>query len=265
MNKKLQILTGLLALSVGFTACQKSDSGTTHLQIRMTDAPGNYDEINLSVKEIVVKGDDSGSKDYTLESGKKFNILDFREGTATPDILVADNEVPSGTIKEIRLVLNETGNTIKVDGIDHDLIIPSGYSSGWKVKLTEDPNMTSGMAYTLLLDFDAAKSIVLTGSGKYLLKPVVRGIAKATSGIVKGTISPGTVQAKVYAIDAANDSIGAVSDATTGIYSLGGLKAGTYKISIVPQDITYNNAEINSVAITAGETTELGTTELVKK
>lgn len=265
MNKNLKIVAVLLTALVGFSACSKTESGTTQLQVRMTDAPGNYEEINLSVKEIVVKIDDTTSKGYVLEADKQFNILDFRAGTATPDILVANEEVPTGKIKEVRLVLNETGNTIKVDGQLYDLKVPSGYSSGWKVKLTEQPTLTPGIAYSLVLDFDAAKSIVKTGNSKYILKPVVRGLAVATSGILTGTISPATVQTKVYAINANNDTVGTISDVATGGFSIGGLRTGSYKLSLDAQDTTYKDSTINSVSIVAGQTTALGTITLKKK
>ncbi|WP_240916380.1 DUF4382 domain-containing protein [Pedobacter sp. HDW13] len=164
-----------IAGMIAFNGCKKNGSGegTTKVQIKMTDAPGNFDKINLSVKEIVLV---SGDKPYVFAaSAGIFDILDFRIGTSNPDILVASGEMPSGEITEIRLVLNETGNTIVVNGIQQELKTPSAQTSGWKVKLTANPNLVEGSNYTLLLDFDAAKSIVSTGNGKYLLKPVVRG------------------------------------------------------------------------------------------
>ncbi|SMO45284.1 DUF4382 domain-containing protein [Solitalea koreensis] len=265
---KKNLLLSAFALAAGmvfFTACQKETStGTTRLNVRMTDAPGNYEQINLSVKEIVVT---VGDTTYRMESGKTFNILDFKAGSATPDILVASEEVPTGSIKEVRLLLNETGNSIKVDGQTYDLKIPSGYSSGWKVKLNEAIQLTDGIAYSLLLDFDAAKSIVHTGSGsdKYLLKPIVRGIVQATSGILTGVIKPITVQAKVYAINENKDTVGTVSDITTGKFSIGGLKAGLYKVSFDTQDTTYRDTILSNVNIKAGITTKLDTMALRKK
>lgn len=267
MNKKIKMLGGLFLLAIGFTACQKNEtgSGTTQLQVRMTDAPGDFEEINLNVKNIVVKVNDTASTPYILEANKQFNVLDFRLGTAKPDILLASEEVPTGEIKEVRLVLNESGNTIKVGGQLYDLKIPSGYSSGWKIKLTETPSLNPGIAYSLVLDFDAAKSIVKTGNGKFLLKPVVRGITVATSGILTGTIAPATVQTKVFAINATNDTVGTLSNTTSGYFSIGGLRAGNYKLAFDAIDSTYSDTTINSVAIDAGKTTALGTITLKKK
>ncbi|POY35733.1 hypothetical protein C3K47_13310 [Solitalea longa] len=262
MNRNVKLLFLLVTATLGFSACSKTESGNAHLQVRMTDAPGNYEEINLSVKEIVVKVNESTDNSYVLEANKQFNILDFKVGSATPDILVADEEIPTGKIKEVRLVLNETGNTIKVDGQLYDLKIPSGYSSGWKVKLTEEPSLTPGISYSLILDFDAAKSIVAAGNGKFILKPVVRGLAIATSGTLTGTINPANKQAKVYAITPTNDTIGTVSDSETGYFSIGGLRSGSYKVAIDVQDTTYADTTLNNVGIEAGKTTALGTIKI---
>jgi hypothetical protein len=53
--------------------------------------------------------------------------------------------------------------------------------------------------YTVLLDFDANKSIVKQGNGTYSLKPVIRTIEQAISGAVKGKITPVGTMAVVEA------------------------------------------------------------------
>jgi len=245
-----------------FTACKKdtddTTSGTTKVQIRMTDAPGNFDEINLNVKEIVLV---SAGKPYVFAATtSQFNILDFRIGTSNPDILVASGEMPSGEITEIRLVLNDKDNTIVVGGVESALTIPSGSSSGVKVKLTENPELVAGVGYSLLLDFDAAKSIVATGNGKYLLKPVVRGITTATTGMVSGTVLPLLSHPEVLVIKG-TDTVGTVANTLTGKFTVGGLAAGTYSVKFAPV-VGYRDSTITNVAVTAGQTTALGTITL---
>lgn len=251
-------LTGL-AILIG---CKKegnnTDSGKTKVEIRMTDAPGNFDKINLSVKEIVLFSD---GKPYTFtaETGI-FNILDFRIGSSRPDILVASGEMPSGEITDIRLVLNDSGNTIVVGGVSQALTTPSGQSSGWKVKLKANPSLVPGVTYSLLLDFDAAKSIVATGNGKYLLKPVVRGVTAATSGLISGTVLPLLSHPEVLVI-AGTDTVGTMADVATGKFTVGGLAAGNYSVKFVP--VTgYKDSTITNVNVSLGQNTSLGTVTL---
>jgi len=254
----LALVLAMISAS-GFLGCKKdSDSGaqgTTKVNIRMTDAPGNFDKINLSVKEIVLV---AGDKPYVFAANTGiFNILNFRIGTSNPDILVASGDVPSGDITEIRLVLNETGNTIVVNGVEQELKTPSAQTSGWKVKLNANPTLVPGVAYTLLLDFDAAKSIVSTGNGKYLLKPVVRGLTAATSGLISGTVLPLASHPEVLVI-AGTDTVGTVADPLSGKFTVGGLAAGNYRVKFTP--VTgYRDSTITNVGVNLGQNTSLGT------
>lgn len=260
--KKRIIYSGLTLFFMGVAiliGCKKDDnssgSGTTKVEIRMTDAPGNFDQINLSVKEIILFSD---GKPYTFTATTSiFNILDFRIGSSNPDILVASGEMPSGEITEIRLVLNDSGNTIVVGGISQLLTTPSGQSSGWKVKLNTNPSLLPGATYSLLLDFDAAKSIVSTGNGKYLLKPVVRGITTSTSGLISGTVLPLISHPEILVI-AGTDTVGTVADPLTGKFTIGGLGSGSYSVKFVPV-VGYRDSTITNVTVALGQNTSLGT------
>ncbi|MRX46131.1 DUF4382 domain-containing protein [Pedobacter puniceum] len=260
MKKKFTYAVLGLVASLGlFSACQKDEiaDGKSKVEIRMTDAPGSFDAINLDVKEIVLL---SGDETYVFPvTTNIFNILDFRIGTSNPDILVASGEMPAGEITEIRLVLDE-GNTIVVDGEELPLQTPSGQSSGFKVKLTENPELLSGAAYTLLLDFDAAKSIVKTGNNKYILKPVVRGITAATTGLISGTVLPLESAPEVLVISG-TDTVGTVPNAETGAFIVGGLKTGTYAVKFVPV-AGFKDSTITNVSVTAGQIKSLGTITL---
>jgi hypothetical protein len=58
-----------------------------------------------------------------------------------------------------------------VDGVSYPLSTPSAEQSG--LKLQVNATLEAGVVYTILLDFDANKSIVVTGNNTYKLKPVV--------------------------------------------------------------------------------------------
>jgi hypothetical protein len=247
--KKL-ILISCIGLAIGFTACnKKNDEGTTRMNIKITDSPGAYDAIYLSVKEIQILTTEGSN---TLSVGSKpFNILNFRMGK---DTLIASQDIPLGNIREVRLVLNDSGNQVKINGVTYTLTTPSGQSSGVKLKVQE--NLKVGVEYTILLDFDAPKSIVQTGNGKYILKPVIRVIPNAVSGAITGVIIPSAANPKIYAI-AGTDTLGTLSDAT-GKFWFPGVAAGTYKVEIQPVS-PYINKTIENVAVITGSVKDLGT------
>jgi hypothetical protein len=247
--KKLMII-GYLGFALGFTACEKNnEEDKTRVNIRITDSPGAYEAIFLSIKEIQIQTTDGISK--MPVGNKSFNILNFRMGK---DTLIAFEYINLGNIREVRLVLNNSGNQLKINGITYELTTPGGQSSGVKLKVRE--NLKTAIEYTILLDFDAAKSIVQTGNGKYILKPVIRKIPNAVSGAITGVVIPSASNPKIYAIEG-TDTLGAISDAT-GKFWFPGVAAGTYKVEIQPVS-PYINKTIENVAVITGSVKDLGT------
>lgn len=246
--KRLFIIPALIAAL--FSSCKSDKTSTvTRFNMTMTDSPGAYDAVILSVKEVHVL---SSAGESTIAIGSQpFDILKFRLGK---DTLLASQDLPSGRLQEIRLVLNETGNRVKVGGVYYDLSTPSAQQSGLKIKVQDD--LTGGIAYTLKLDFDVAKSIVTTGNGKYSLKPVIRAIPNAVSGALTGMIMPTSSNAKIMAI-AGLDTIGAIAD-TTGKFFFPGMPAGTYKVNVVPQS-PYMPKSVESVVVVNGSVKDMGT------
>lgn len=244
------LLVSAFMFAVIFSSCKNdSSSSVTRFNVKMTDAPGAYDALYLSIKEIQVLTSEGQS---TLPvNDEPFDILKFRMGK---DTLLASQDIPSGRLQEIRLVLNSTGNEVVIDGETFKLTTPSGQTSGIKLKVQED--LTSGVAYTMTLDFDAAKSVVQTGSGKYILKPVIRAIPQAVSGALTGLVSPAASNPKVYAIIGV-DTIGAVAD-TTGKFFFPGLAAGTYKVNVQPVS-PYVPKSIENVVVVTGSVKDMGT------
>src|SRR5690606_30239211 len=90
-----------------------------------------------------------------------------------------------------------SNKSVVLNGTSYPLSTPSAQQSG--LKLQGHQQLQAGIAYEVLLDFDAHKSIVAEGNGGYSLKPVIRTIEKAISGAVIGKINPGGVIASVTA------------------------------------------------------------------
>jgi hypothetical protein len=247
------ILIFISALCLGLVSCKKdhnSNSSTTaHVSVMLTDAPGAYDAVILNVKQVVLIT--SGGQKTLDIAGGPIDILHFMLGK---DTLLAGADIPAGQLQQVRLVLSDTGNTVTVNGTSYNLTTPSGQTSG--VKLNVHDNLMAGIGYTLLLDFDAAQSIVLTGNGKYILKPVIRAIPQAVSGVLTGVVTPAASNPKVYAING-TDTIGTVTDAT-GKFYFPGLPAATYQVNFVPVS-PYLPKTVSGVAVVNGSVKDMGT------
>jgi hypothetical protein len=250
------ILLSTVFLILGFTSCKKSNttSGYSNVSVKLTDGPGPYNAVILSIKSVIITT--SGGEETLNIGGGPIDILHFRLGK---DTLLAAKDIPAGEIQQIRLVLNTTGNRVVVNGTSYDMTTPSGQTSG--VKLNLHDILTSGVGYSLKLDFDAAQSIVTTGNGKYSLKPVIRVISQAVTGALAGTVTPISSFPKVYAI-MGTDTIGTMTD-STGKFYFPGLAAGTYSVKFTPVSPLAVKT-VTNVTVTNGSVKDMGSVTLTQ-
>lgn len=157
------ILLPVLCLSI--FSCKKENS-TSQLNVRMTDAPAVYDQVNVDVREIRVNMRDDSTGWVTLSTNARvYDLLSLKNGV---DTLIASGTVQTGSVKEIRFVLG-TNNSIVVAGVTYPLVIPSGEESGLKLKVDKK---ISASVETLLVDFNADLSVRFE-TGTYKLSPVL--------------------------------------------------------------------------------------------
>ncbi len=250
-------IAGFLLLSIFWLACSE-DNQTAKLEVRLTDAPGDYEEVNIDIQSVEINSSDGNSGWTTLdvESGV-YNILELTNGL---DTLLATAELPAGRISQIRLILGNE-NSVKVNGETKPLSTPSAQQSGLKLNL--NATLTEGITYTITLDFDAARSIVVKGNGTYSLKPVIRAIETSTSGAIKGTVTPLEAAPAVFAI-LGTDTVATAYTDDAGKFILRSLPAGSYTVSFDPKT-GYIPQQKESVSVTLGNVTDLGSVTIVKE
>lgn len=232
-----------------FTACS-DDEKNARVEVRLTDGPGNYDAVNIEILAVEVHTEGGGWSSLDINPGI-YNLLEFTNGL---DTLLGAVEVPAGRVSQIRLILGEN-NTIMVDSVLHDLSTPSSQQSGLKLNVHAD--LTPGLTYSFLLDFDVARSIIVAkGNGSYSLKPLIRVVTEATSGGIMGTVSIPESTPAVYAI-IDQDTLGTTFADSTGGFFIGGLPAGLYRVSFGPAT-GYDIDDVTEVPVTLGNVTDIG-------
>jgi hypothetical protein len=260
------LLTVFLSGSFIFLSCNKNNSGSTggvsHLQVMLTDAPADYDAVNIDIRKVEVKAasdtGDSGWQTVNIVHPGVYNLLNFKNGV---DTMLAAADLPAPvTLSQVRLILGDN-NSVVIDGQSYPLKTPSAQQSG--LKLNIHSTLTADIVYHLWIDFDASRSIVATGSGKYILKPVIRTYADAVGGSVKGTVLPSAANPQVWAT-MGTDTLLALPDSTTGNYFFGGLNAGSWNLLFHARDSTYRDTAF-AVTVTTGVVTNAGTVSLSKK
>ncbi|HEX2684458.1 MAG TPA: DUF4382 domain-containing protein [Ferruginibacter sp.] len=173
MKKTIFILATILGIgSLAFISCSKNndEQGRSTLNVRLTDAPTAYEEVNVDIREVKVRfsEDTTNTGWVTLTTSPGiYKLLDLQNGV---DTLLATGVFPFSTVREIRFVLG-SNNTIKDAGVVYPLTVPSGAESGLKLKIDHALNET---LETIVIDFDAALSVTKDGTGDYKLRPVLR-------------------------------------------------------------------------------------------
>lgn len=229
-------------VSLYFVGCDNDNDDslqTSAITVRLVDAPGDYKEVNIDVRDIMIKNstnaDDQGwvSIGNTPSGGRIYDLLDLTGGV---NIMLADTLIPSAYLGQVRLVLGDRNSVVLKDGTSHVLSTPSAQQSGLKLKVEQ--TLLGGVSYDFLLDFDVDHSVVEAGnSGNYNLHPVIRVTTSASSGAIKGTIANITVAKQVLAsVVVGTETISTYTN-DAGVFQLNGVPSGTYIVTLTP-DIT---------------------------
>jgi hypothetical protein len=267
----------IVLMDLMFFSCNDNDNNTQHqtpqtsrLMVKMSDAPGDYDKVNIEILDVMIKsnsdsGDDGwisiGDKTQVGE-GKIYDLLTLTGGTS---ILLTDSLIPSGNLGQIRLILGDE-NTVMVNGQSFPLKTPSAQQSGLKLQINK--TLTAGTTYEFHLDFNVDKSIVTTGNSGYILKPVIQVSTAEAAGVIKGIVSPAVdyqVLASVQqgelifsAFVTMDDKDGDTTDGD-GAFQINGIPSGTYTLTLTP-DPASGKAPITvpNVIVANGQTTDVG-------
>ncbi len=268
--KKLLLIPFLALLVIwagSMTGCsdttEPATSGNGSIRISMIDAPGDYDAVNVEVIRVEVhRGEESdGDKDdgsgwHTIEVDTTYvDLLTLTDGNSA---VLADSTLPSGYYTQVRLILGD-GNNVVVDSVTHDLEVPSSANTG--LKLNHPFTIDAGATYEVTLDFDADKSVHMTGNGQYKMKPVIRIIVDQTSGSLQGVASPVEARAMVWTT-AGDDTVTAYADTLSGEFRFGMLPAGDYDLNISATAGTFRDSVLFDIPVTAGQVTDVGTVTL---
>lgn len=265
-----------------FLACDSGGNG--RLAVQLTDGPfpataGCLDQAQVTVESIKVNGPD-GWIDLVLEGDGPLtlDLLQLRSGIAAD---LAAGDLPTGAYTEIRLVISGA-TLIFSDGTSAGFKVPSGETSGIKIKPSPDILIAAGQTTPLLLDLDLSRSFHTTGEGgdptcadlkddkgTVIFRPSIRAINPDSSGVIAGVVrdSGGNAVADVeIAAFAAGTQVaadteplastfsapGGLSNAAPGSYAMH-LDPGTFDLYARIQGADARAPVLTGVAIAAGQ------------
>ncbi|WP_372642144.1 DUF4382 domain-containing protein [Ancylomarina sp.] len=251
MSKFFKIFGFCLLTASIFSACDSDDNKMAKIKVLMVDAPADYESVLIDVVDVQVNTDVWQSLD-----GVEKKVYDLLKLTNGEEALLGEIELPEGQLQEVRLILGDN-NKLGQNGEVVDLDTPSASQSGLKIKI--HTQIEAGVTYKLVLDFDAAKSIVKAGnSGKYNLKPVIRAKMEAQTGAIKGVVDPADIECVVYAI-VGTDSISTYPN-EEGEFLIRAMEEGTYNVVAIPSlESGFTKVSLEEIMVNTGEQTVLDT------
>lgn len=236
-----------------FNACNDNNSPEAYtkstLTLYLTDAPFPIDLVSKTIVtidkiEIRKQASDTSNSEFInlTEDPILVDLLSLSNGLTEQ---LASVDLDPGTYDMMRLYVSDSKVILK-DNTEFDLKIPSGSSSGLKVKIEPSIEVSSGQTIDVLLDFDVSKSFVAKGNWKggnligFNFKPVVRGILLGMAGRIEGTVTDTTgvglenASVKVWLplSEAENDSLitSSFTD-SNGKYKIIGILSGSYYLT----------------------------------
>jgi len=213
MKKNFVFILVLLFLTVFISGCinilptLEDDSiapGKGRLKIYLTDSSGDYKAndpetysavyITISRIEAHIAGDNEGDNEgvegyWTIlkewdegDISAKIDLIILKEEGIS--LLLTENELIPNKYTQLRLFVTKASVLIETKSKENKLIevgtngepleIPSVYQTG--IKLIHPFEIIEGETTELTIDFDAEKSIIKTGNGRYILKPTIKVI-----------------------------------------------------------------------------------------
>jgi hypothetical protein len=255
-------------------------TGKGTLKIYLTDAPGDYKEVNINISRIeghIAVEDEEGYWEILKEwpDGMEVDLIKLEDVS----ILLASLELEPNNYTQLRIFLNGDASLVLEgeegpDGptVTEPLEIPSSANTG--IKLNRPFEIVAGSITELTIDFDAEKSVVETGNGKYKLKPVIHVTSETYSEGEELPEGSGSVSGSVSYYESVNLALvgigGAKIELTGGVYifanttitskeldfegtfSLNNVPAGSYTLNVHAEG--YDDYS-ESVVVVNGENT----------
>jgi hypothetical protein len=167
LSIKSVLFVGLI--SVIAVGCKKEDE-YGNMTVKMTDAPGDYHEVNVDVQTVQVHHSGNGTWTTLGTQSGIYNLLDLQHNVTA--LLATGTHIPAGNVSQIRLILGSNNTVMLNDSTIHPLKIPSSEQSG--IKINVNANIPPAGNVIVTLDYDADQSVNLEGNGDYIMKPVIK-------------------------------------------------------------------------------------------
>lgn len=225
-NIKIALYTGAIAF-LGLTACKKDDMDTApknanSITVRMTDAPGDYAELNLELERVDIYLENSGWVTLSNES-QMVNVLELTNGNSVT--IANSNNIEAGLYTSVALYFGDDNDLMVENGSNSTSFDLSGQGA---VIIDINQEVDANTQADLLLDFNVSESLHEAG-GEIVLDPTIHYVDDPETG-VQGQVLGGAF-ASIELSDGEN-TFSTFTDAN-GNFILQGIDEGTYSLAVM--------------------------------
>lgn len=260
--KYLFLIWAFIGILFICNSCQNDEAlqeSEPSVEFRLTDGPAHYEELSIDIQQLFVEMKGQEEFSLALPNPGRYDLLKFKNGR---DVLLASATLPPGEISEIRLVLG-TNNTLTVEGIQYPLEVPSGMQRGLKLKSS---HVLRGEELSRIwFDVDAARSVIMIGKSRFLLKPQVRIFTEKTNGVIEGSVVPSNARPVVYALNSSNDTAAVALPNPNGFFKFSGLNEGLYQVIIDPTNRDFKRQRRSNIEVSYFQKAELNAVVLERE
>jgi hypothetical protein len=258
-------------------------SSISTLSTSLYDSPfrvsgGTVTAVNIAIAKVELLGSGAPLVLATFSPSKHINLLDYQ----VAPLALSSGSIAPGTYQQLRLVLDTsaaTNTNVVVNGTTSPLAIPSatgaiGFGNSTSIdagdgagtsgiKVNVNLVAAAGAVYGFVIDFNAAESIVQTGAGAFMMKPVLvataQNIAGSISGAVKNNAGTAVSNAQVVAQQSGGVMVNSGVTDANGNFQINALPAGSYTLVVNNQWTTQAGAAQTATGADGTASVTLGT------
>lgn len=175
---KILVLLALVSGCVLLLSACKKDMHVGTMRVKMTDAPSAYSQVNVEILAVEAHySDEKMGASGWVKLPVKASVYDLMALQNNVTAVLAENtEMPLGHITQLRLILGDNNSVVISNQANgyfiYPMDVPSSANTGIKINI--DGRIESNKNLVVVLDFDAAASVKVTGNDTYHMDPVIK-------------------------------------------------------------------------------------------
>ena len=253
MSKRFLFFVFAIILSVFLVSCTGLTTGnedTSKVRVYLTDAPiSGLEEFFVDINAVTINYETPDGTDSTTNLVER--NIDLLTLAATETELFDFDISPDATIESIKVNIGNPA-TATINGNEEIVSVMGARNSPNRDINIAGVSINVGVdGKDLIIDFDVAESIILTGTGDYKMKPVLKLNHRERDQQRKNFFGEISGDSQWFLRLTENDTaVATTMTNSTGEFRIGGVEDGDYILNIYnPANINFKESENDTISL----------------